>query len=242
MRGKNRTDKQSPYATGEDFDHIFNQNLDELSQLAFLLGADHNKAEQALVTGIQESVTSNQVFKQWAHSWAKRAVIKNAIRLLEPQPPESEVASSVASKEQHHLESGDFELARLLALEPFQRFVFVMSALERYSETECALLLGCSVREIQNARVRASNEIFGSTHEHPATRQVRLFLNDLLERRFERTPQLAHDSNHVLSSGRSTGPERHQCGLASSHGAGEIEVETERLTYCSRLLVSRQAV
>jgi DNA-directed RNA polymerase specialized sigma24 family protein len=182
MRGKNRTDTQSPYATGEDFDHIFNQNLDELSQLAFLLGADHNKAEQALVTGLQESVMSNQVFKQWAHSWAKRAVIKNAIRLLEPQPSESEsVASSVANKEQCRLESGDFELARLLALEPFQRFVFVMSALERYSDTECALLLGCSVREIQNARVRASNEIFGSTHEHPATLQVRRFLNDLLD-------------------------------------------------------------
>jgi hypothetical protein len=32
-----------------------------------------------------------------------------------------------------------------------------------------------------NARVRASNEIFGSTHEHPATLQVRLFLNDLLD-------------------------------------------------------------
>ena len=182
MRRQDNTDKQSPYATGEDFGRIFGENHDELCQLAFLLCADHNKADQALVKGIQESVTTNQVFKQWAHSWAKRAVIKNAIRLLKPQPAESQsAASSVANKEQHHSESGDFELARLLALEPFQRFAFVMSALERYSDAECALLLGCSVREIQNARVRASNEIFCSTHEHAAILLVRLPLNDLLD-------------------------------------------------------------
>jgi DNA-directed RNA polymerase specialized sigma24 family protein len=182
MRWQNKTGKQSPYATGEDFGRIFSKNHDELGQLAFLVCADHNKAEQALVTGIQESVTSNQVFKQWAHSWAKRAVIKNAIRLLKPQPAESEsVASSVANKEQRHSESGDFELARLLALEPFQRFVFVMSALERYSDAECALLLGCSVREIQNAGVRASNEIFCSTREPAAKLQVRQPLNNLLD-------------------------------------------------------------
>jgi DNA-directed RNA polymerase specialized sigma24 family protein len=182
MRSHRKTDRQNPYATGQDFGRIFSDNHDELCQLSSLLCADHNKAEQALVTGIQESVNSNQVFKQWAHSWAKRAVIKNAIRLLKPQPAEFEsVASSVANKEQRHSESGDFQLARLLALEPFQRFVFVMSALERYSDAECALLLGCSVREIQNARVRASNQIFCSTHEHAAKLQVRLPLNDLLD-------------------------------------------------------------
>ena len=182
MRWQDNTDKQSPYATGEDFGRIFGENHDELCQLAFLLCADHNTAEQALVTGIQESVTTNQVFKQWAHSWAKRAVIKNAIRLLKPEPAEPEsVASSVANKEQRHSESGDFELVRLLALEPFQRFVFVMSALERYSDAECALLLGCSAREVQSGRVRASNEIFCSTHEHAGRLQVRLPLNILLD-------------------------------------------------------------
>lgn len=77
MRWQNKTAKQSPYATDEDFGRIFSGNLDELCQLAFLLSAGHDKAEHAFVTGIEESVKSNHVFKQWAHSWAKRAVIKN---------------------------------------------------------------------------------------------------------------------------------------------------------------------
>ena len=47
-----------------------------------------------------------------------------------------------------------FELAAVLALEDFERFVFVMSVLERYSEHDCALLLGCTRRQVNEARER----------------------------------------------------------------------------------------
>ena len=37
----------------------------------------------------------------------------------------------------------------------FERFVFVMSVLEGHSEQECAILLGCSRRDVTIARVLA---------------------------------------------------------------------------------------
>ena len=59
---------------------------------------------------------------------------------------------------------GDFELYRVLALENFERFVFVISVLERYSDQECALLLGCSIQDIRETRVRALEHIAAPTN------------------------------------------------------------------------------
>jgi len=47
----------------------------------------------------------------------------------------------------------------VLRLEDFERFVFTMSVLEHYSEHDCSLLLGCSVREILGGRARALKEL-----------------------------------------------------------------------------------
>jgi hypothetical protein len=38
---------------------------------------------------------------------------------------------------------------------PFERFVFVMSILERHSNWDCSLLLGCSMTKIAQARMKA---------------------------------------------------------------------------------------
>jgi DNA-directed RNA polymerase specialized sigma24 family protein len=51
----------------------------------------------------------------------------------------------------------------VLGLEDFERFVFVMSVLEHYSEHDCALLLGCSAREVREARGRALEELMHSS-------------------------------------------------------------------------------
>jgi hypothetical protein len=45
--------------------------------------------------------------------------------------------------------------ARIVALNSFERFVFVMSILEKYSAQECSLLLGCSRRDVIDARTVA---------------------------------------------------------------------------------------
>jgi DNA-directed RNA polymerase specialized sigma24 family protein len=58
---------------------------------------------------------------------------------------------------------------RLLSLRDFDRFVFVMSVLERYSEHECALLLGCTPPDVREARTRALQHI--SEERRPRTEE-----------------------------------------------------------------------
>jgi hypothetical protein len=45
--------------------------------------------------------------------------------------------------------------AAIVALRAFERFVFVMSVLERQSDEDCSSLLGCSRRDIRIARTMA---------------------------------------------------------------------------------------
>ena len=52
-------------------------------------------------------------------------------------------------------------------LPPFDRFVFVMSVLERYCDRECALLLGCSFADILPARIRALQQISRVEKSYP---------------------------------------------------------------------------
>ena len=163
--GKEPVSKRvNDYATAEDFCCVFAEGMDELYQLSFLLVADHHKAEQCFVAGLEDSLKENHVFKEWARSWAKRAIIQNAIRELKPRslatsfslaPPPYVVP--LPSYQGRH-----FEVDAILALEDFERFVFVMSVLEQYSEHECSLLLGCPQREIREARVRTIARMINS--------------------------------------------------------------------------------
>jgi DNA-directed RNA polymerase specialized sigma24 family protein len=50
----------------------------------------------------------------------------------------------------------------VLALEDFDRFVFVLTVLDRYTEQECAELLNCSIKEVSKARFRAFDQIANS--------------------------------------------------------------------------------
>ena len=151
------------YATRADFCRVFTQNLNGLYHLALLLTGDPEKAEQCFVGGLDDVVNSNKVFKDWAHSWAKRAIIKNAILALRPQPTDtsSSAPANVVSKKSklRIIRDGHLEIDSVLALEDFERFVYVMAVLERYSEPGCALLIGCSIEQVHAARIRAVEEI-----------------------------------------------------------------------------------
>jgi hypothetical protein len=154
---QNRVGKQqaNEYATCEDFCTLFAQRLDDLYQLSLLLTGDPEKAEQCFVAGLEDCVKANGVFKGWTCSWAKRTIMRNAIRELKPCPS---IANSSSFTFTSHIgqvpSDGDahFELAAVLALEDFERFVFVISVLEHSSEHDCALLLGCTRGQIKQAR------------------------------------------------------------------------------------------
>ena len=148
----------TPYASSDDFRRIFYERTDELYQLSFLLTADHEKAEQCFVSGLENSIKGNRVFKEWARSWARRAVVQCAVRVINPTPME-EGSRSIADSEGSTPVVEHGEIAAILRLRPFERFVYVMSVLERYSDHDCSVLLGCARQDVIAARTRAFQQI-----------------------------------------------------------------------------------
>jgi DNA-directed RNA polymerase specialized sigma24 family protein len=130
--------------------------------LSFLLTADREKAEQCFVSGLEDAVNGNPVFKEWARSWARRVIIQNAVRAINPRPVEKSgrlSSASLSSNEKTLPAAQQVEIAAVLGLEPFERFVYVMTVLERYSDQDCSLLLGCARRDVLAARSRALQQI-----------------------------------------------------------------------------------
>ena len=152
------------YATATDFQQIFTDHVDSLYLLSLLLTGNHEKAEECFVAGIGESTKANHVFKEWAHSWARRTIIQSAIRVIAPSRKRSATATlnpfDAAAMDKVPLVLHS-EVRAILELAPLERFVFVMSVLERYSDHDCSILLGCPRRDITTTRARAMQRLVG---------------------------------------------------------------------------------
>ena len=166
---------ENRYATREDFLKIFEEDLNGLYQLSFLLTGDHQRGERCLVTGIEDCAEENRVFMEWARTWAKRVIVKNAIRDLNPRPSHS-TSSALLSVFAHNPQPsgpiGHFHVDAVLRLADFERFAFVLCVLEHYREYECALLLGGSASEVREARTRAIAELASTSQVVPTGMKI----------------------------------------------------------------------
>ena len=141
------------YATCADFCRVFNDNVDRLYLLSRLLTGTHEMGERCFLSAFENCLGAKTVFREWAQSWAKRTTIKTAIRLVFG----SEVPAGNHFKAElvpDRVTGVDDLVAVVSNFEPFDRFVYVLSVLERITVHECALLLDCSVHEIMDARAR----------------------------------------------------------------------------------------
>jgi DNA-directed RNA polymerase specialized sigma24 family protein len=158
--------KADRYASREDFRKILDEDSIGLYRLSFLLTGNPEKAQRCFVSGCEDCVTGNPVFREWAHSWAKRTIIQNVIEELKPRPRHSNSPLSATIfpniDQISRGPDGHFEIDAVLGLEDFERFVFVISVLEHYSQHDCTLLLGCSVQQFREARTRALRRIANS--------------------------------------------------------------------------------
>ena len=152
--GQSHHDACGQYTTRGDFCRVFYEQTRSLYRLSFLLTADQEKAHQCFVSGVEDCVKGNPVFKEWARSWARRAIIQSAVRVIHPRPIEEHAPASFGSNDKM-LAAEPPEIVAVLLLDPFERFVYVMSVLERYSDHDCSLLLGCAQRDVVAGRVRA---------------------------------------------------------------------------------------
>lgn len=143
------------YAVAADFCRIFTEEMKGLYQLSFLLTANPAKAEQCFVSGLEDCREANRVFKEWARSWARRTIVQNAIRLVQPTRKHAGPSPALAAAGDVKASDDSGPLGAILGLKPFERFVFVMSVLERHSDQDCKTLLGCSRQDVVRARTQA---------------------------------------------------------------------------------------
>jgi hypothetical protein len=176
----NSTAKPQIYATSADFARVFREDMGSLHWLSFLLTADHEKAEKCFVSGLDDCVEGNNVFREWARSWGRRAIIQNAVRMLAPRQEDPTGAPAPVDSVDYgfgQTPETNAAITNILKLRDFERFVFVLSVLERYSDQECPVLLGCSRQHVREAKTRGLQQLSESaiasiTTGSPATNQL----------------------------------------------------------------------
>jgi hypothetical protein len=141
--------------------------------LSFLLTADPTKAEECFVCGLGDCLKGSYVFRDRTQSWARRTIIQSAIRMLAPRKNHSTVAgapSDPVSCSFGRTPEAGYAIGSILRLEDFERFVFVMSVLERYTDQDCSALLGCARQDIAETRMRALLHVAESAGQYPLIR------------------------------------------------------------------------
>lgn len=160
---KSRSTFSSEYILPSNFCEVFEAGMPRLYLLALLLTGDQEKAEACFVAGLDDCAAGNPIFKEWAQSWAKRTIIKRAIRTMSP------VVSGEQCKPSSHNpsepEQEGIGYSAIMRLAPFERFVFVITVLERYSDHESSLLLDCTRKHVAEARIRAIQQLSPLTPE-----------------------------------------------------------------------------
>lgn len=154
-------ERATTYATSSDFCRIFEEDMDSLYSLSLMLTADTDLAEKVFVSGLHDCSGGNPVFKEWARSWARRVIVKNAMRLTGPLPARANGGSSTAASKAANRAIPELlpEISAVLGLQSFERFAFILSILEGYSDQDSALLLGCTRQALISARIRAQENI-----------------------------------------------------------------------------------
>lgn len=161
-------ERSTTYATTSDFCRIFKEDMQSLYSLSLMLAAEPDKAEQLFVSGLDDAA-GTPVFKEWAKAWARRTIIKNAVRLIAPELDHANGVSNVPVSGDAAIKSLPElppEIRAVLGLGAFERFAFILSALEGYSDQDSALLLGCTRQALIAARVRAEQELARSMAAH----------------------------------------------------------------------------
>ncbi len=147
-------ERAATYATCTDCWNLLTDEMHSLYLLSFLLTADLDKAEQCFVNGLGECEEEIGVFVTWAQTRARRGILNNAIRMIMPAPERADDFSFGLRKGSRSFGKTTLFDA-IVRLNAFERFVYVMSVLEKQSDDDCSALLRCSRRDVIIARTVA---------------------------------------------------------------------------------------
>ncbi len=122
-------------------------DMKSLFLLSLMLTADVDSAESCFVSTLDDCISMKSSVSEWTNGWTRRVLVHNAIAMLRPTIDDDEhlVRCNLALHPALHA---------VMRLKNFERFVFVLSILEGYSDHACSVLLGSSSRDIMAAKVR----------------------------------------------------------------------------------------
>ncbi len=132
--------KNDEYTSASEFCEMFLNDMPALFQLAFLLTSSTEQAEAVLLAALGDCKRA-KVFRPWAASWSKLAVIERALKAMAAGLANSAATNASAAAQP------------ILQLRPLERAVYVLTVLEKYSVRDCAVLMRLSKREVISAQV-----------------------------------------------------------------------------------------
>lgn len=134
-----------------DYTEVFIHQTNCLFLLSLLVTADHGIAETCFSRALDEYVEGRDGFLVWARDDGRRAVLRQAIQIVRPMPNRS-YSWSITRAPHSLLPTARHPFAAITSLSAFERFVFVMSEIEGFSDAECAGLLDCNLQDVAVGR------------------------------------------------------------------------------------------
>lgn len=170
--GQREVDADQP-ASAAEFVRLFESENADLRWLAVLLTANAKDAEHCLALALKECISNNPVSKDWAHAWARRVVIRTAVRIVTDSkkplavPTRDYMAFPIPLRPTQAAGEVITEPTAILDLPEFERLAFVLCVLERCSVYDCALLVGRSPRAVYEAKERATSRVIHVSEDLP---------------------------------------------------------------------------
>ena len=171
--GEQDVSRPSPVETvssaQNDICQTLKQDMKTLYLLCLLLTGSQHCAEQCFVSSLSDSMNMKATFADWNISMVRHVVVRNAIRMM-PLVMNNNKGKTSPSGQSGVISSANPALHRVLCLEMFERFVFVMSMLEGYSDHECAKLLRASARDVSVAKEMAFRHLAAPSSSNKSLR------------------------------------------------------------------------
>jgi hypothetical protein len=149
------------FATDDDFEHLFVAEITDFFRLSLQLTANAEKADRCLIYAMRDCFGKSTISRGFARAWARRMVIRNAIRLV--LGIDNDFACDAGCE--FHLQPSGYRTEELresvdvLDLPDVDRLAFVICVLERLSILDCALLLRRSPKDVNDAISRAAKRV-----------------------------------------------------------------------------------
>ena len=150
----------------EDCCRIFRRDMKQLYLLSLLLTGEERSAERCFRASLEDCMGLRPALQQWTTAWTRRIILQNAIQMLRPS---ADGATSASQPKSGPLRTRLHPALRdVLQLGLFERFVFVISVLEGYSDHECSVLLRSTCQHVIASKIKALQQLVRASRQSPA--------------------------------------------------------------------------